>query len=233
VNPELEKLKQAHQSDVAIRKANKQIQDLHGALQASKREHATALAEIQRLELETKEVWREEKRTEESTRSYQSQKANAIRALEQGLGSADAAERQIHQCEGILDELETTTLELMEQQERLAAELLQARTHAEAAEGIVADLKATTPEAVRELNESVSKDTATRDAALTELDIPTRDRYNALVKRKVTAMAPIRREACSACRRVVPAQQVVDLKLSRLQACRGCGRWLTLEDEPN
>ena len=233
MNEDFEQLKTAHHSDVAIRGATQAIHDLRSALLSAQKGYASSLANIERLEKSGKEVWREEKRAEESTRSYTTQRENAVRALEQGLGSAEAAERQIKQCEVILDDLETTTLELMERQEVLAAQLAEARDTSATANTVVATLTEDTPPQIIERKRSVVEHTATRDAALATLDAALRDRYNALTKRKVTALAPIRREACSACRRVVPAQQVVDLKLHRLQACRGCGRWLILDDDTN
>ena len=119
LNPDLENLIQAHNGDLAIRSAQARIQTLRKGLKAAAQELESANTHVVRLEKERKDLWREEKRTEESIRSYQTQRGNAVRALEQGVGSSDAAERQIEQCERILDELETTTLELMEQQEQL------------------------------------------------------------------------------------------------------------------
>ena len=233
LNADLENLKQAHHGDLAITKATKQVKSLRDALRLSTLAHKEALAKAEALERKAKEVWREQKRTEESTRSYEAQRANAVRALEQGAGSADAAERQIQQCEDILDELETATLELMEQQENLARQLADANTNTEAKKRAAGDMEASTPTEIQELKEIIREHTASRDSALSALERSLRDRYDALVTRKGTAMAPIRRDACSACRRVVPPQQVVDLRLLKLQTCRGCCRWLLLEDTPN
>jgi len=157
---------------------------------------------------------------------YTQRKESALRILERGSGDPAAAERQLRQCNTILDDTETNQLELMETQEALEAELDSAAKAISEAE---AELERVGREATIRI-ERIDKDlaeTATKRAeSWRELDREIQDRYVALVRRKRTAVAHITGGACHACQRMITAQHLSDLRKGRLTPCRGCHRWL-------
>lgn len=203
----LRKLKRA---DQAAAKAQQALDDHTAAQTAARKQRG---------------LWQDE------LRRFESQKDKGRRMLESGLGSADAAERQIATCEERIDDLETKILESMmeaEEGEETTAQLTEA---ADAAAEHAADVRNHARAEVTGWREEVAHHKALQEPLVAQLPRGERRQYDALVAKGKTAIASIDGDqACRACHTVVPHQRRVEVKDGRLATCSGCGRWLTYAD---
>ena len=166
---------------------------------------------------------------ERRAKRYRDRRASANKVLQSGVGDFSAAERQLTECARILDEVETVILEQMEQLEDLDAQIVAAGQAIVDAEAALADKQRTIPPQLEQLGSERGDLQGARDAVFDELDREFQTRYDRLVARKKFAVGHIIKDACSACQRVLPPQQKTDLKRGRIEACRGCHRWLVLD----
>jgi predicted nucleic acid-binding Zn-ribbon protein len=212
---------------VELKRAKQTLDDERAAAEAAVAERA---AELEHLQAEQGDALAKQKALARDIEKYERRMESAERVLAGGGGDPEAAERQIAGVTEQLDRLETELLEQMERADALssAAEVAQttldaARTTHEAAEAAYGP----TLESLRSEFESI---VPKRDAELAALDATTREKYLALRDRKGSAVAPIVRNACKACRMVVQQQHLADLKRGLVVPCRGCGRWLVPEE---
>lgn len=170
------------------------------------------------------EAQRAKEREEEQ---YQTRLSRAQRALETGVGDADAAERQRVQCLEILDGLETDLLEMMETAEAHEATVA-GRTQelADREADIGTEAEAAAPESAaleRELTVLRGRRDGLREV-IHDIEVK---RYDALRGRKKRPVSPlVNGRDCKACNRVVVANTLTELRAGRLVGCGGCGRWL-------
>lgn len=162
--------------------------------------------------------------------AYKSRKAGALRVLETGVGDPDAAEKQIEQCDTILDDTETELLYLMEELDRLRLGL-DASERALTASGVSrADVDRESPARIAALEAEQAALQGRRDGLFAELPHDLKQRYPPVRKRRRTAVARVAADgSCSGCRMQVQLQQIADIKRGLVETCRGCGRWLLVE----
>lgn len=168
----------------------------------------------------------QEHQTERKVRDYQGHHQRAVRALEMGAGDADAAENQRQKCLAILDELETEQLEQLELRDALQTAIAQA-------EALVAQQQAAREEAAQRTapeaalhEEALSRYHSERALLREQIHKEELKRYDALLLRNKRPVSPLVDNACKACRRVLVARYLQELKRGRLVQCSGCARWL-------
>lgn len=154
---------------------------------------------------------------------YQGRKAQTQRLIDSGTPNYTAAERQLQQCNTILDGLETDLLGLMDEIDthttaRAANEkaLKKAQEEQEAASSAK---KAREPE-IRATIATLLQD---REAAWKVFPGPWQGHYLDLRRKKRAALVNVEEETCTTCRIKVPAQRIVEVQLDRtVHTCPGC-----------
>lgn len=229
MHPDLQRLARAD----AIDRERRRVTRARDALQQGHVEARDAVvaaeAGLEDAEQALQQAREEERALNRKLHQYRQRRDSAVRILESGAGDPDSAQRQLDQCDQILDQTETELLELMERQDTLQAARDRAVGTLDAAKQALARLDAETPPRVAELQADLERMASERDAELAALDALTRDRYLELLRRKGNAVAPIDGGACQSCRMVVQAQHLADIKRGLIVPCRGCHRWLVPE----
>lgn len=204
----------------AIDKRKQQAADATDAVQAA----TSALKAIEARIEEHRAAERTRHRDLEQARTYQ---ARATKALETGMGDADAAQRQLERTTVQIDDLETEMLEGMERGDALDTERQEAVKALAAAKERVESL-AVDHDAVIAQHRAVQ---ARHLAALADVEatLPPelQTRYNDFRIKGRWAVAPIVEEACGACYTVVRQQHVSDLRRGIIKPCLNCHRFLT------
>jgi len=159
-------------------------------------------------------------------RRYQSMIETGNTALERGLGDAASALKQVRQCTSILDELENQTLDLIEQQEHLAASRVTTIQASEQARQELQTLRDSVETSLTELAGQQQQRAAERKQLRSTMDVELLDRYDLMQSRKGSAVARIHNNACQSCNQTVARHQIQELRQERLEVCRGCSRWL-------
>ena len=197
--------------------ATKRVQDVEADL-AGKRDALSALKT-------------EEHALQRKLHLYKDRRDSAIRILESGVGDFTAAERQVEQCDGILDDTETLLLEALETHDGLDEDIREREAaQVDAKQGLeVVTTEATT--IIDACNAEWRDIVARREVDWESLDREFHHKYENLLRRKKYAVAPIYQGACHGCQRVIQRQEAADVKRGLLMTCRGCHRWLVLEEE--
>jgi predicted nucleic acid-binding Zn-ribbon protein len=170
-----------------------------------------------------------EKELNRKVERYQMRRTSALRVLEGGPGEPLSAQKQMEQCEAILDDVETEQLEILEQRDTLTDNRIAADAAVEAAKAHSTTLAVQVPAALAKLEARIREATAERERRFGALPRELSRRYTDLVRTRKTAVAHVWRGACSSCRRVVQNQHLADLKRGVIQPCGGCHRWLIPE----
>jgi predicted nucleic acid-binding Zn-ribbon protein len=157
---------------------------------------------------------------------FERRRLQAQRALDTGMGSVEAAERQVETCSARVDELETQQLELMELSESHEAQREGLQRNRDAAEEVHATLLAATNPVLDKLRADLAKVKKDHKPLLQALPIEEHAAYLQLVKLKKTALAEVKEGACSSCGHFVPLGLLFDVKARRRVVCAGCARWL-------
>lgn len=168
-----------------------------------------------------------QKAAESRIKGHRDRMRSAKQALETGVGNYQVAERQIEEYTRLLDADETSVLEELDAQDTLAARKAEAEKLATQAAERLALLEGRQPELEATSQARRTELHTTRAAHLAQLVVELQNRYNALRSRGKRAVAKIVDGACSACSQHVQDQQRIEVTRGRLEACRGCHRWLT------
>lgn len=185
---------------------------------------AVSAAKAAHAELEKNRT--EERAVNRRLEDLRNSRGAALKVLESGIGNAEAAERQLAKCDGLIDEAETSVLEALERQDGLVRVLTAAEARvAESAAALEAERQAQ-PALLEALERDEAKATAERTHVARSVPADLRGRYDSFRERGRWAVARIREGACEACSRAVQPQMVVDLRHDKVVACHGCHRWL-------
>lgn len=158
--------------------------------------------------------------------------AAANRALAEGMGDPDVAQRQIEKCSDLIDEHETGVLEIMETRDDLIEQGEAAKTaEAEAAANAADTRSSLLPQIDAFVAETKAKD-GERTTLVAALPRDIRNQYTSIHSQRGSALAELVDETCTACRHVVPLMRGSDVRAGRLVHCDGCGRWLYVEPQP-
>lgn len=158
---------------------------------------------------------------------YEKRRATASRALADGLGDPDAAQRQVEQCSTILDDLETRQLEMMEAAEAAGASVAAARAERDARAVAASAAAAEIPPGLAQIDAARAGLLPPRDAGRAALPKELGLRYDLVRTKKRTAVAELRPDdTCLGCRLRAPTAEAAEARRGLLRTCRGCGRFL-------
>lgn len=189
----------------------------------SRDEAKASLAAAQRQLTACKDA---ERATAREVEQYEKRRATATRALENGLGDPEAAERQVDQCTQIIDDLENRELEEMEAIEEALVALDAAEAVLAGAERFLESEQAAAPPEIEAQEAVRTTAQAERDAAWADVPRDLQRRYALVRKKKRFAAVELRDGYCVACRVKVPLQEVSDVNRGLLKHCFQCGRFL-------
>ena len=162
----------------------------------------------------------------------QRRRASATRVLDGTVTAGDpaAAQRQLEQCNDLLDDRETEVLEVLEQRDEILARRQSLHESLAEKKEVLLAAQSSTPEAVSRLKETRLTLASSRQEAFSVLPQEVQRRYNDMTRRRGTPIATIIKQACSACHFTVAAQHRSDLARGLIVPCKSCGRWLILDE---
>lgn len=230
MHPDLLRLAELTDADLELDRVTKELEDARRAPADAEAAELEAMRARDAAQAALAEARSREGALIRKLDMYRSQKAGAVRVLETGAGNPAAAERQIEQCDAIVDESETELLYVMEELDTLRAALDDAERSLAQAGVARGDADREAPGRIAALEAEQAAVQARRDALFAGLPHDLQQRYPLVRKRRRTAVARVQKDnSCSGCRMQVGLQQVADIKRGLLEACRGCGRWLMAE----
>jgi len=220
----------------AIAIFDRRLQKLDTAIKKNEKRLADATRRVQktREDLHTKRAAlaankKEEHALQRKLHLYRDRRNSAARVLESGVGDFTAAERQIAQCDDILDDAETLLLEALETHDGLDEDIEQCTAALSDAEQGLDVVQAETRVTIEACNTEWREIVADREVRWAGLEREFHHKYENLLRRKKYAVTPIFQGACTGCQRVIQRQEATDVKRGLLKTCRGCHRWLVLE----
>ncbi len=229
MHPDLLRLAELTDVDTGLDRVAKELTAARGAIaqalgveEGAEKARAAIGSEIEALKTTERTLQRK-------LDEYKTRRQGAIRILETGAGSSDSAEKQLAQCEAILDETETEMLVLFEGMDALKSRL-------KAAEAVVAQAAASRGEVEKAAPGRIAGLEANQRALQTRrgelhgaIAADLRGRYDLLrASKKRTAVARVVDSTCATCHVVVHQQQIADIKRGQFVACPGCQRWLAM-----
>lgn len=138
-----------------------------------------------------------------------------------------AAERQLRQVLEIVDRLETTALELMEQAEAADKALVTLRKAVEEAAAAQTAARAALGARDAAIRAELTDILARRPPIAAALPHEYQGGYAQLRQRKKAALVNTKDNSCQTCQTRIPAQRVVETALgTAVHVCPGCGGWL-------
>ncbi len=159
---------------------------------------------------------------------YTRRRDSTARALEEGrIADYLVAQKQVDDCQAIIDDVELELLELYEQQEELAAAQERAKS------GL--NLRRTQAETARQrqagrmpgLEEELAALTRKRDDARFDVRRDVLARYDQLRRRGTSVLAPVENKACGVCRVGIPSIRLSEMRRGvDIFICDNCGRYL-------
>ena len=226
MHPDLATLLSVHEEDQTLEKLHQSMKKAQRRLLSAESEVKAASQHLEDRQNAAKRTRLEELALQDKVRTYEHQRGMAIRALEQGAGTADAAERQIDQCDRILDDAETHILQLMEDQERITDEIEAARSALTEVTEVLTEQERAVPSEISDYRSQYQQHKAERTEAFTRLEPSLQERYTKLRERRGSAVSLIKDKSCHRCGRVVQAQHLGDILGGKIMPCHGCARWL-------
>jgi uncharacterized protein len=154
---------------------------------------------------------------------------SAVRILETGAGDATAAQRQLENCERLIDETETAMLEILEAQDRVKGAMASARAREAAATEALAKLDGELPPRIADLAASSKELKSGYEVELGALPAEIKKRYTTLRAAGKWPVVHVKDGSCLGCRMTVPPQNVAEVRKGRLLECMGCHRWLVVD----
>jgi predicted nucleic acid-binding Zn-ribbon protein len=230
IHPTLVILLDLAEADLALDKLDRHEARLREAIPAAEQALADAIAAAEAARQAVKNNGREQTRLQGEIATYLTRKQGALRALEQGMGSSDAAERQVQQCGDIIDGLEERQLELMELEASEARAVSTTEQGQRDAEAALTEAKQRLVSELERMNGERTELRATRSHLHLQLDREIQNRYDLLRTRKGTAVATVVDGFCRTCRIAPPRQELADLRRGLMHSCRGCGRYLVVRE---
>src|SRR5690606_41477926 len=124
--------------------------------------------------------------------AYGARRRSAEAMLETGVGDSEAAMRQLDQVRAIVDELETDTLVVMEEQGALGAALAAGEAATSAARAVEEEARRAAPDAIGRLEASIAELETARTAMAAQLHPELRTRYQRLLEPKGSGVGWVR-----------------------------------------
>jgi len=140
------------------------------------------------------------------------------------------AKTQVAQNEGIIDEVETSLLEIYEATEAADAALSTATNQAALTRTRLAEAQVKLERRTPEIRAALNEVTPLRDAARELLGHHSLSRYDLLRQRRSAVMADIMKGACTGCHVKLNVTQFMEFRRDLgVQICTNCGRFLRSE----
>jgi predicted nucleic acid-binding Zn-ribbon protein len=146
-------------------------------------------------------------------------------------GDPEAAQRQLEQCDDLLDDRETQVLENLEQRDSFEQERTQVQAQLQERQQLLTDLEVSVPVEDTRLKAIYNKQHSEREQSFKLLPKELQKRYTSVRRRRGSAVAEILKGSCSACHFSVAQQHRSDLLRGLIIPCKSCGRWLLIEAE--
>jgi len=230
MHDDLVQLRDMDTHDRAADRARREAEKLRQARRDAEGVIDAARAEVARIEGEQAALKKAEHATQRGLEQARTYRSRAERALQQGLGDADAAQRQLESTSDQIDELETQMLEHMEAADSLAAARAAAEVAVEKAVEAHATLMKTWASELATQEQRAADESARLQELAAGVPADLRDRYESHRAKRRWAVAVIREGACNACNKVVRQQHISDLRRGLLKPCLGCNRFLVLAE---
>jgi predicted nucleic acid-binding Zn-ribbon protein len=219
---------------------DQEISTIDAALTREKRSLSDAAASLDDLQKALEEhkskiaaSRQQEGRIQREIEKLQRRQRSALRVLDGSAAGADpeAADRQVSQCDKLIDERETCVLELLEHRDQLDEQKASLVAKTRAREFSLAELQRSTPVEIDRLTE-VRVDVSTkRDSSFSKLPAEVQQRYLDITRRRRSPVARILDDCCSACNFKVAFQHRSDIARGLISPCRSCGRWLIIDED--
>lgn len=218
-------------ADAELDALDKEIAALQARIPAARGERDAAEGAVVQAKTHLEALRETERATAREVERYTRRRATAVRALETGMGNADAAQKQVEQCDAIIDDLETRQLEEMEGIEGARDALASTEaTLAEAERHLTAEETTVPPILATRQNTRAGKQAA-RDAIWSEVPKDLQSRYTLVRKKKKTAVTFLVDGYCKSCRMKPPLETTSEIGRGFLKTCPGCGRYLVAPPE--
>jgi hypothetical protein len=216
------------QADVRVDTLKAEHERLSAVVAAAIQAQKDALAARDAAKIALDAVKAEDRHNSRELDSYV-QKRNATKKMIDEGAAPDyaAAERQLARCRELVDELETTGLELIDRVEAATAALAAAEDAC--VKAALAEREAKQALAARDPGLRIELGAALKDreAAWAELPVDYRIPYSDLRRRKRVALVNVVDGICSTCHMAVAPQKVNEVQMKRaVHTCVGCGGYL-------
>jgi predicted nucleic acid-binding Zn-ribbon protein len=227
MHPDLTLISNLWQCDAAIDRLKAELEGLNQDVAGTLRQQEGLEKQLNTLQDSLASHKATERDRTRELEDYQSRKAKTQALLDSGTPNYASAERQLAQCNSIIDGLETELLGLMdaiESTEGLKSSAEKSLQKTREAASIAAQKKAEREPLIRaEYAEIVPK----REAALKTFPAQWAGHYQELRRKKRPALVNVEEEACVTCSIKVPAQRIVETRLARaVHYCPGCQGFL-------
>ncbi len=234
MHPDLVLLVALDQADEALTRAERALTAARNRPGEARVALAAAEAALVAAQGEVDAAKAEERAQQRKLSEYENRRAGAVRALETGQGSAEAAERQLAQVREIMGDTETAILEAMERHEVLCPQRDTRRAERDAAAAALRAVEAAAPPEIAALEAEVAQAQASREAARAPIAKDLAVAYDRLRARKSRAVTPIRKDTCNACNTVISAQRLANAARGvELLTCSNCARFLVPPAAPS
>lgn len=224
MHPDLVAISNVWQRDADTDRLKAEHGVLAGAVTSANTALAAGRARVTAAEAALAAVKEEERKNARQREDYGAKRDATQRMIDSGTApDYDAATRQLESCIRIVDELETTALELLDRLDAAQAELAAARADVAAAEAALATARAALTARDADLRAELGRVLEAREAAWAELPHEYRTPYTDLRRRKRRALVNVVENTCTECSMRVPPQRLVEVQMARaVHTCPGC-----------
>jgi len=227
VHADLVAISNLYAADRAIDTLRGEHESLSSAVRAARDAVASAEASVKLNEGAVATVVAAQRATDRELEDYIDKKKRAQKLIDTGAGDYAAAERQVAQCAAIIDQLETRSLELMDQRDGAESVLVSSRrelagrqAELEAARGKLAARDAP-------IRAELAAAFEHQRAVSPQLPASYRLHYDDLRRRKRIVLINVDDGCCSACAMRIPPQKFVEVqKFRAVHTCVGCGGYI-------
>jgi predicted nucleic acid-binding Zn-ribbon protein len=233
MHPELLQIALTADFDQEISTIDAAVTGQKRALAAAKKALQGVLALLEAQEQKIAATRSDEGLLQKEIEKLQRRHRSATRVLEGETTSGDpeAAERQVHQCEELIDARETLVLEILEKRDTLEVERARLLQERSALEESLHAVEQSVPLEISRLTDTRTGVWSQREDAFSKLPPEVQKRYLAVTRRRGTPIARIVDDCCSACYFKVASQHRSDIVRGLIAPCKSCGRWLLVDAE--
>lgn len=224
MHPELVAISNLWQADVAVDRLRAELDQLVAAEKSANEAVASLEATQAKKRAELEELRKQERALSRELDSY-TERRNRTRAMLDNGTAPDyaAAERQLNQCNTIIDDLENRGLTLLDGLEGLDAELKALAYDLVRANNKRAEVAAARAARQGPAQAELTEAQAHREHVAAELPNHWRSPYAELRRKRRPALVNMDGETCSVCFTRVPPQRIVEVRMGRaVHVCPGC-----------